>query len=47
MEMLRAHATFTAPGVALFGDLEAVEKRHLAERSARGLPNVATDTHLS
>jgi HEXXH motif-containing protein len=45
MEMLRAHARFTAPGRALFGDLEALEQRHLAERAARGLSNVATDVH--
>src|SRR5207237_6734467 len=31
MEMLRAHAQFTSPGVALFADLEALERRHLAE----------------
>lgn len=46
MEMLRAHAQFTAPGAALLGDLEALEQRHLAERTARGLSNVATDVHL-
>ena len=47
MEMLRAHAALTASGVALFDDLEALERRHLAERTARGLSNVATDVHLS
>jgi HEXXH motif-containing protein len=47
MEMLRAHARFTAAGRALFGDLEALEARHLAERTARGLSNVATDVHLA
>jgi len=47
MEMLRAHAQLTAPGAALFGDLERLERRHLAERTARGLSNVATDVHLS
>ena len=46
MEMLRAHARFTPPGVALFADLEALEGRHLAERSARGLSNVPTEVHL-
>jgi HEXXH motif-containing protein len=46
MEMLRAHARFTPPGVALFGDLEALERRHLAERTARGLSNVPTEVHL-
>jgi HEXXH motif-containing protein len=47
MEMLRAHARFTLVGRALFGDLEALETRHLAERTARGLSNVATQVHLS
>lgn len=47
MEMLRGHARFTAPGSALFDDLAALERRHLAERTARGLSNVATDVHLS
>lgn len=47
MEMLRAHAQFTAPGRALFADLEALEQRHLADRTARGLSNVATDVHLA
>jgi HEXXH motif-containing protein len=46
MEMLRAHARFTPPGVALFADLEALERRHLAERAARGLPNIPTEVHL-
>jgi HEXXH motif-containing protein len=47
MDMLRAHAQLTPAGVALFGDLEALERRHLAERSARGLSNVPTDVHLA
>jgi hypothetical protein len=46
MEMLRAHARFTEPGIALFGDLEALERRHLAERTARGLSNVPTEVHV-
>ena len=46
MEMLRAHARFTPAGVALFADLEALERRHLAERTARGLSNDPTDAHL-
>lgn len=45
MEMLRANARFTPPGRALFDELEAMERRHLAERTARGLSNVATDAH--
>ncbi len=47
MEMLRANGQFTPPGVVLFGELEALETRHLAERAARGLSNVATEVHLS
>ncbi len=47
MEMLRAHGQFTPPGVALFGDLEVLEQRHLAERTARGLSNLPTEVHLS
>lgn len=45
MEMLRAHAKLTAPGAALFADLEALEQHHLTDRTARGLSNVATDAH--
>jgi len=47
MDMLRAHARFTAAGHALFADLEALEGRHLAERSARGLTNVPTEVHVA
>ena len=47
MEMLRAHAQFTPAGRELFGDLETLERRHLDERTARGLSNVATDAHLA
>ena len=47
MEMLRAHARFTDAGVALFGDLETLERRHLADRSARGLSNVPTEVHVA
>lgn len=45
MEMLRAHAQLTPAGRALLTDLEALETRHLSERTARGLSNVATDVH--
>ena len=34
-------------GLALFGDLEALEQRHLAERAARGLSNVPTEVHVA
>lgn len=47
MEMLRAHAQFTPPGVALFAELEALEQRHLSERTARGLPTTPTEVHLA
>ena len=47
MEMLRAHARFNEAGLALFGDLEALEQRHLAERTARGLSNVPTEVHVA
>jgi HEXXH motif-containing protein len=47
MEMLRAHARLTPAGIALFGDLEALEERHLAERTARGLSNVPTEVHVA
>ncbi|MEB2286393.1 MAG: hypothetical protein B6D46_04045 [Polyangiaceae bacterium UTPRO1] len=47
MEMLRAHARLTPPGAALFSELEELERRHLAERTARGLSNVPTAVHLT
>jgi HEXXH motif-containing protein len=47
MEMLRAHAQLTPPGLELFADLEDLERRHLAERTARGLPNVPTEVHVA
>jgi HEXXH motif-containing protein len=47
MEMLRAHAQFTAAGRAMIDDLEALERRHLAERKARGLDTMPTDVHLA
>lgn len=47
MEMLRAHGELTPAGRALFDDLEALERRHLADRSARGLANEPTETHLA
>jgi HEXXH motif-containing protein len=47
MEMLRAHAQLTPAGAALFADLEALEQRHLAERTARGLSNDPTEVHLA
>ena len=47
MEMLRAHAQFTAAGRAMFDELEALEHRHLADRTARGLENTPTEIHLA
>lgn len=46
MEMLRAHAELTPPGRALLDDLEALERRHLADRAARGLDTTPSATHL-
>jgi HEXXH motif-containing protein len=46
MEMLRAHGNFTPAGRALFDDLEALERRHLADRDSRGLDNTPTEVHL-
>ena len=47
MQMLRAHAQFTPAGRALFDELEALEHRHLADRTARGLENTPTEIHLA
>jgi HEXXH motif-containing protein len=47
MEMLRAHAQFTPAGRTLFDDLEALERRHMAERAARGLHTDPTEVHLA
>ena len=47
MEMLRAHADFTDAGRAMFDELEGLERRHLEERSARGLENTPTEIHLA
>lgn len=47
MEMLRAHAELTPTGRALFDDLEALERRHLADRHARGLDTTPSEIHLA
>ena len=47
MEMLRAHARFTAAGRALFADLEELERRHMGERAARGLPSTPNAVHVA
>jgi len=47
MDMLRAHAQWTAAGRALFDELEALESRHLADRAARGLDSTPTEVHLA
>lgn len=47
MDMLRAHAEWTADGRALFDELEALERAHLADRAARGLDSTPTDVHLA
>lgn len=47
MEMLRRNAQLTAAGRALFGELEALERRHLAEHRARGADTTPTASHLA
>jgi HEXXH motif-containing protein len=47
MEMLRVNAALTPAGRALFADLEALERRHLAEHHARGLDTRPTTSHLA
>jgi HEXXH motif-containing protein len=47
MEMLRTHAQFTPAGRALFDELQALERRHLADRAARGLETTPTEIHLA
>ena len=47
MDMLRAHAAFTPAGRVMFAELEALEQRHLAERTAHGLDNTPTEIHLA
>jgi HEXXH motif-containing protein len=47
MDMLRAHAQLTPAGRAIFDELETLERRHLAERSARGLKNTPTESHVA
>lgn len=47
MNMLRAHGQLTTAGRAMFDELEALEQRHLADRSARGLDNTPTEVHLA
>jgi HEXXH motif-containing protein len=47
MNMLRTHAQLTPAGRALFDELEALERRHLADRAARGLATTPTEIHLA
>ncbi|MBX3025701.1 hypothetical protein KF840_12410 [bacterium] len=47
MEMLRANAQLTPAGQALFDDLEALERRHLAEHRGRGVDTTPTASHLA
>jgi HEXXH motif-containing protein len=47
MEMLRAHAKWLPAGRAFFGELEALERAHLAERAAQGLATRPTEVHLA
>ena len=47
MEMLRAHAQWTPAGKAMWGELDAIDRAHLAERAARGLDTKPTEVHLA
>jgi HEXXH motif-containing protein len=47
MDMLRAHAQLTEAGRAMFDELEALERKHLADRTAHGLDNTPTEIHLA
>lgn len=47
MNMLRAHAQLTDAGRAMFAELEALENRHLGDRTAQGLDNTPTEVHLA
>jgi HEXXH motif-containing protein len=46
MEMLRAHAQWTPQGRALFADLDALDRAHMAERAAAGETVAPTDAHV-
>jgi HEXXH motif-containing protein len=47
LDMLRAHAELTPAGRAVLDDLEALERRHLAEHRARGLDLTPTGSHVA
>lgn len=47
MEMLRAHAQLTAAGRAMFDELEALERRHLAEPRYHAIEGLGTESHLA
>jgi HEXXH motif-containing protein len=47
MEMLRAHADLTPAGRVVMGELEELERSHLADRSARGLETKPTEAHVA
>ena len=46
IQMLRAHAVWTAAGRALLADLDALDRAHMTERSVQGLSTSPTDTHI-
>jgi HEXXH motif-containing protein len=46
MEMLRAHARWLPAGSALFDQLDAFDRHHVAERAAGGLETRPTDAHV-
>ena len=46
MEMLRTNAQWTAQGAALMSELDALDRVHMAERSAAGLSVAPTEGHV-
>ena len=46
MEMLRANAQWTPVGRAMFEELDALDRAHMSERAAEGLPTEPTDAHV-
>jgi HEXXH motif-containing protein len=46
MEMLRQHARWTATGRTLMAELDALDRAHMSERSARGLSTTPDSVHL-
>ncbi len=45
--MLRQHARWTPAGRALMDELDALDRAHMAERAAEGLPTTPDSVHLA